>query len=214
MLIKADIDQLMNQLRVELLGASDAQLRARLFDVMTEFFNDSSAWTEIIEFPVITTERTYPVAPTEGQIIRLSGVWDAQCGFIPALMKTVGEVTLKYTPNVAQTMFAKVVKNVSLPTTRDQYPIAPDWTLKQWHTAIKEGVLGNMMNEKNKSYSDSNGAKYHLSRFRKGITDARVSTLRANTEGTQAWRFPQQYRANTQQGGVPSFGVNGGERSF
>lgn len=212
MLAKADIDQLMNQLRVELLGASDAQLRARMFDTMTEFFNDSSSWTEIIDLAVIPTSAQYDIAPTEGQIIRLSGTIDSQLCFVPALMQTPGVICFRWPPNVAQTYRVKVVKNVSLPTTRDQYPIAPDWVLKQWHTAIKEGVLGNMMNEKNKSYSEPKGALYHLTRFRKGITDARIATLKANTEGTQAWRFPQGFRANTQQGGVPSFGGN--DRTF
>ncbi len=212
MLAKADIEQLMNQCRVELLGSSDAQLRARMFDVMTEFFNDSSAWTEVIELAVIPSERAYDIAPTEGQIIRLAGSVDVNGCFMPAIMPEIGRIVFRSPPNTAQTWYVKVVKNVALPTTKDQYPIAPDWTLKQWHTAIKEGMLGNMMNEKNKSYSDPKGAQYHLARFRKGITDARVSTLRANTEGTQAWRFPQSFRANTQQGGVPSFGGN--ERSF
>lgn len=212
MLVKADITQLMNQLRVELVGVSDAQLKARMFDTMAEFFNDSSAWTEVLSLPVITTARSYAIAPTDGRILRLSGVADANGAFISALMPDVGTVVLKYAPNVAQTYYVKVVKTVTLPTTKDGYPIAPDWTLAQWHNAIKEGMLGNMMNEKNKSYSDPKGALYHLTKFRKGITDARVSTQRANTEGAQAWRFPQQFRANTQQGGVPSFG--GTDRTF
>jgi hypothetical protein len=212
MLAKADITQLMNQLRVELIGASDAQLRARMFDTMTEFFNDSSSWTEIIDLTVVPDTNEYDIAPTEGQIIRLAGVIDSQSCGIAALMPTIGTLLLRSAPNTAQTYQVKVVNNVSLPTTKDDYPIAPEWVLKQWHTAIKEGMLGNMMNEKNKSYSDPKGALYHLSRFRKGITDARIATLKANTNGAQAWRFPQSFRANTQQGGVPSFG--GSDRTF
>lgn len=212
MILKADLDQMLNQLRVELIGASDAQIKARLFDTLHEFFNDSSSWKERIEMPVVPTTRTYAIAPVEGQILRLDGVVDNQDGFISALMPDVGSVLLKYPPNVAQTYFAVVTKSVSLPTTREQIPIAPDWVLKQWHIAIKEGMLGNMMNEKNKSYSDPKGALYHLSRFRKGITDARVSTLRGNTVGAQAWRYPQQFRGNTQKGGVPGFA--GTDRTF
>ena len=212
MLVKADTDQIMNQLRVELIGVSDALLRSMMFDVMTEFFNDSSSWYEWIEIAAQPDVKTYDVAPTEGQIIRLDGVCKADGTYVGALMPTIGVVEVRHAPNQAEQWFAKLIKNVVLPTGKDQYPIAPDWVLKQWHNTIKEGILGNLMNQKSKSWSDSKGALYHLSRFRKGINDARVSTLRANTHGAQAWRFPQSFRVRTQQGGVPSFA--GTDRTF
>lgn len=210
---KQDTDRLMREVQVELIGASELHIKAKAFDVMTEFFNDSSWWEEIIQVPIVAGTVLYNIAPTEGQIIRLRGTVDANCSFQPALMPEVGVLVLANPPNVSQTFYAAVVKNVVAPVQRDGWPIGPMQALQQFYLAIKEGMLGNLMNEKDKSYSNSKGALYHLTRFRKGIADARVARLRANTVGATAWRFPQTFRANTQQGGVPSFAGNN-ERSF
>lgn len=213
MLTKQDTDRLMREVQVELIGASELHIKAKTFDVMTEFFNDSSWWQETITMPVLAGNKQYNIAPTDGQIVRLVFVTDSGGFFQPALMYDVGMVTLVNPPNVSQTFYATVTKNVVAPTQKDGWPIGPAQALQQFYLAIKEGLLGNLMNEKDKSYSDSKGALYHLTRFRKGIADARVARLRANTNGASAWRFPQTFRANTQQGGVPSFAGNN-ERTF
>lgn len=222
---KQDFEQLMNQARVTLIGASEQGLRGALYDVLAEFFNDSSCWTSCIEVPAVPDVRCYPLVVNEGQIIRLVGVSTAapppgsginalpQGIAIPALMPTVGELILAHSPASATTYVAEVVTNVSLPTAKEQYPIAPDWVLPIWHVGILDGLIGKMMMQPNKSYSSTAQAAYHLKRFRDAIARARVSKMRANTNGAQNWRFPQQFRSNTQQGGVPSVGSTN-ERIF
>lgn len=212
MLNKADTERLMREVQVELIGASELHIKAKLFDILTEFYYDSGSWQETISVPVVAGTQLYDITPVEGQILRLVVVTDAGGYFQSALMPCVGQLVLKYIPNVSQTFTATVAKSVVAPVAKDGWPIAHEQTLREFYLAIKEGMLGNLMNEKNKSYSDSKGALYHLTKFRKGITDARIATLRANTNGAQAWRFPQAFRANTQQGGVPSF--SGNERTF
>lgn len=214
MLLEQDVEQLINQCHVELTGASRGGILAKMYEVMTEFFNDSSIWRETITFNAIPNKRDYVLEPTEGQIIRLKGVCDVNGSFYPALMPDPAArcILLRNAPNQAQQLFASVVKNVSLPTARG-LPIAPDWVLQKWHLAIKHGIIGQLMNEQNKSYSEKKGALYNLSKFRQYVNEARAQALRANTEGASAWRFPQQFRANTQQGGVPTIG-SGNERVF
>lgn len=221
MLAQIDVSNLLNQLRVELIGSSDALLRSLMYQVMTEFFNDSSIWTEAIPISAVPNQRRYDITPVDGQIIRLEGVAHVTFNtdgtlnghyFIPALMPEIGTIVASHAPASAQNWFASVVKNVSLPTLRDGVPIAPEFTLKQWFLAIKHGILGEMMNQKDKSWSDAKGAAYHLTKFRGYIGNARSIKLRANTNGASAWRFPQGFRVNSQQGGVPSFG--GTERTF
>ncbi len=214
MLLDQDVRQLVNQCFVELTGASEAGVKAKMFEVMTEFFNDSSCWRECIPFNAVPDKTVYHLQPVEGQIIRLSGVSDVNNTFYPALMAdmSANHITLRHAPNTAQQLFAKVVKNVSLPTHKG-IPIAPDWVLQKWHLGIKHGIVGQLMNEQNKSYSDKKGALYNLSQFRRYINEARAQSLRANTEGAAAWRFPQTFRANTQQGGVPTLGT-GNDRVF
>lgn len=222
---KQDFDQMMNQARVTLTGASEAGLRGALYDTLAEFFNDSSCWTQDVVVSALPNRTSYPLVVSEGQIIRLSGVFTAPppagssstAGpggfFVSALMPEVGTLILAAAPATATQMLATVVTNVALPTAKEAVPIAPDWVLPIWHVGILDGLLGKMMIQPNKSYSNQTQGAYHLKRFRDAISRARVSKLRANTNGTQAWTFPQTFRASTQRGGVPSVGSSN-ERNF
>lgn len=221
-----DFTQLMNQARVTLVGSSDAGLKGAFYDVCSEFLNDSSAWTQDVSFLAITTRTEYMLNVPEGQIIRLAGVATPQTpqgqaqnantvpgGIpVPALMPDVGTVVIP-AQNADTRLVATFVCNVGLPSDRKGVPIAPDWLLPIWHVGLLDGLLGKMMLQPGKSYSNERTATYHLKRFRDAIARARVSKLRASTNGTQAWRFPQTFRANTQQGGVPSTGSTN-ERTF
>lgn len=220
----------MTQAVAKLVGVSDGALKAEFYDVLTEFFNDSSCWTDCVTFQYQPNTIAYPVNVAEGQIIRLNSVADwgpvsppnllsaITPGTpsplpLPALMPQIGLVVLSNIPS--NTGFAQAIftLNCSLPTSRDGMPIAPDWVLPIWHLGLLDGLLGKMMNDPNKSYSSTTGATYHLKRFRDAIARARVSKLRANTLGSGAWRYPQTFRALSQQSGVPAIGSSS-ERSF
>lgn len=210
---KKDWDHLITEATVQLVGVSDKGLKGATYDVLTEFFNDSSCWTQTVTVNAVSTSRLYPLQVNEGQIIRLVGTFDENSFLVPSVMPNIGELILANAPNTAQTLYSEVVTNVALPTARDQMPIAPDWVLPIWHVGILDGLLGKMMAQPGKSYHNKEMAAYHLKRFRDAIARARVSKLRANTNGTQAWRFPQSFRTNSQQGGVPATG-GGTDRRF
>jgi len=223
MINKQDWEQLIAQAQAQLTGAGIAALKNEMYDVLSEFLNDSSAWTEMVPFNVIPSTGVtstgapnniaYPVQVTEGQIIRLAGVIDSNGTPQPALMFDIGTITLKFPVNVTQVFTAALVKNVYLPLTKDSIPQGPDWLLPIWHVGLLDGILGKMMNTPGRSYTNADKATYHLKRFRDAIARARVSKLRANTVGSQAWAYPQGFRTRSQQGGVPTVG-NGNERSF
>jgi hypothetical protein len=212
-----DLRTVMNQCRVELTGASDAMLKSMMYEVMDEFFRDTNSWREEVVFNVAPPAQqpqnpqqhqkavSYPIAVSEGQIIRLDGVINVHRSFVGAIMPHIGTVVLSHIPNEPQQYTAFVTKNVSLPLTKDGFPIGPEWLLKKWHLAIKCGIVGNLMNQKNKSYSDSKGALYNLQKFRQFVANVRSAVLRANTSGASAWRFPQQFRSISQKGGVPVY---------
>lgn len=216
MINKQDYDQLLTQAASKLTGASNGAIKNEFYDVLTEFLNDSSAWTEAVQFAVVGDNVTvaYPLQVTEGQIIRLVGIVDGNGTPQPALMFDVGTITLKFPANTNQTFTATFVKNVYLPLTKEDIPIGPDWLLPIWHVGLLDGILGKMYATPGRAYSSDTKGVYHLKRFRDAIQRARVSKLRANTLGAQAWSFPQSFRTRTQQGGVPTVGNNGNERTF
>lgn len=222
---KVDLDQLLNQARVKLVGASDGGLKGEFYDVVSEFLNDSSSWTQDVTVAYQAGVTSYPLFVPEGQIIRLNGTqdWGTQVpqqgqrpqngSFMPALMPEIGQLCLAHAPNVAGYMLVSLVCNVALPTDKNLLPQAPQWLLPVWHVGLLDGILGKMMAQPQKSYTNSTQAAYHLKRFRDAIARARTSKLRANTVGSAAWRFPQQFRSVSQQGGVPAVG-SASERSF
>lgn len=198
---------LLNQARIKLPGASDAGITAELYDVMREFFRDSNAWTEDIEFTPVAEQRDYHLTPLrEGQIIRLVGVWDSKGIPVPAFMHEFGEVRLLHEPQAAQSqqtnLFARVIKNITLPTGRDNMPIAPYWTLGVYNVDILDGLLGKMMGQQAKSFSNGTMSTYHLRRFRTAIQLARTAAIRQNSVGAQEWAYPRGWSAGSQRGGV------------
>lgn len=202
--LKQDTDRLMNQARVKLPGSSDAGIKGELFEVFHEFFNDSSSWTENVPVSILVGTTTYSVAPGEGgTIIRLAGVVDATGLPQPAILNDrFNGITFSHAYNNVQTFTATLVKNVVLPTQKDCIPEVPEWVLPVFGPTILHGLLGKMMGQLSKSYSNDPLSVYHTKKFRDGIAMARTASLRRNTFGTQAWTFPQGFRTRNQRGGV------------
>lgn len=203
MIDPADFNRVMNQLRVKLTGASDAGVKAEMYDVLHTFFKDSSSWLEALTVITVQDQLDYDIAPAEdGQIIRLAGIVDANGLPVPALMPTVGTISLRDKPNAGQTITVTVIKTVELPNDNNMIPIAPDWVLKQYPGTIMAGILGNMQSQSNASWTDAKGAVKNSAIFRAGIAEARRDALHRNTIGAQAWSFPQSFRTRNQRGGV------------
>lgn len=217
MIDKQDLEYLLNQTRVKLTGATDAGIKNELFSVLDEFFDLSSSWHEKVFVNGLTNVPSYGVAPTDGQIIRLGwvvgnstyptialyntaiaanpanqGDWTP----LPASLADLNTVLLANTFNSPQLLQIDLIKNVVMPTTRDMVPIAPDWVLRVYGRYILDGILGKLMAQPGKSYSNATTSVYHLKRFQDGISRARVAAMRANTYGGQAWTFPRFARSS------------------
>jgi hypothetical protein len=197
-----DVEHILDQARVELPASSDAAIQHKLFDVLQEFFNDSSWWMEDIAVNVIPDTVAYDLVPSDGQIIRLAGVVDQNMILQPAIMPTIGTILFRSPYANPATFTATVVKNVVLPTGKEFVPVLPDGFLAVWGFGILGGLVGHMMEQMGKPYANVGIANYHLSRFRNAIAAARVAALRRNAFGVQAWAFPQDIKMRSQRGGI------------
>ncbi len=199
---ETDIKFLLNQLQAKIIGASQGQIKAELFDTLREFFNESSSWVETLTINVIANTIEYALVPDVGQILRLAAVVDSNNIPQPAIMPTIGTLQFRNPYNINQVMTAYVVVTCALPRDRDDLPVIPDWVLPAYSEAIQDGVMGKMFNTPQATYSNPKLAQtYHLPRFRNGMAVARADALRRNTFGTQAWRFPG-FASGTQRGSV------------
>lgn len=203
MLDPNDVTRFLNQLRVKLTGASDAGIKAELYDVLHTFFDDSNSWIENLTLITVQDQLDYEIVPVEdGQIIRLVGVQDANGLSIPAMMPDVGTLHLRDKPNAGQTFTVTVTKTVQLPVDGNMIPIAPDWTLKLYAPYIIAGVMAAMQGASNSSYYDPKSQAANFAKFRSGIARARRDALHRHTIGMQAWSFPQTFRTRNQRSGV------------
>lgn len=204
---KKDFERLMNLARTKLPGASDAGMKMELFDVINEFLADSNSWTENLDVPVVASTQDYDLEPQNGGLIlRLVAVFDKNRVGLPSVLSELhppgAKLHLVWPQNTSFTAKAVVIKNIILPTTRDEVPNAPTWLLPVYERVIIDGLLGKMMGQQTKSYTNGTLSAFHLQKFRSGIVTARVAAERANIYGGQSWRFPSTFRTQSQRGGV------------
>lgn len=212
-----DVEATLNELRSNLIGASDAGIKTELYSVIKEFLHDTNAWIEHIELLVENSVQSYNLVPrTGGQVIRLVGVWDGFRFPVNASMPTFSMLNV-HTPvdvtSVAQAVTDRsrqastpwlvvVAKNIDLPNTRQNIPICPEFVLKVYSMYIVDGVLGRMLSQPSKSWSNTALGIYHLKRFRDGISIARDSAWNQNVVGGQRWAFPRNFATSSQRSGI------------
>ena len=186
------LERIMRGARMRLPGALDDVIREELFITLDEFLQRSSIWQEEVTFKVTPARKDYVVAASGGTIVQLFHVKNSNELNVVATMQEPATILLRHTPN-ADTFTALVAKTVVDPTTRDGDPELPEWILTKYHSGILEGVLGRMMSQPAKPYTNERHAVYHMRRFRNAIAGASADARRKNMYGGQAWRFPQSF---------------------
>lgn len=206
----SNLTYLFNRCRVELSGASDQMIRMALFDILHEFFNDTSLWLEAIPGQLTPSTAFYFLQPgnvqslgdpfPEGVIIGFAGLCDLNYGAISADMPQPPILRVQYPPSNPQSVFATVIKSVQIPSTSSDLPAVPTWVVSTYVEYLIAGVKGRLEQQSNRPYSDAKNGMIHYQFFRQGVNIGRTRAIRRNSWGGQAWAFPQQFRTNTQRG--------------
>jgi hypothetical protein len=208
-----DVEYVLNECRIKLPGSADSGIKQELWGVIKEFLQDTNSWIEHQKLLVTANVCHYDVTPRDGgQIIRLIGVLDGNRVPVSATMSNLGRLEIHQQINISSVDVPLtdrstasnhpwkfcIVKNIVFPQTKDQLPIAPDFVLRVYSGTIVDGVLGKMMMQQSKAYSNVALGKYHMQRFRDGIGIARNDAWNQNVLGGQRWRFPQGFAAGSQ----------------
>lgn len=204
---KHDIERFLNLARVKLPGSTDAAIKQELFDTLHEWFSETAMWTEDITIAILANQGDYQLNCQEpGEIVTLGGAINKNGDAQPVDMPSIGVMHLRDIPSNADTWTARVIKVPGSNLSRWGVPEIPEWVLPKWGPYILDGLLGRMMGQINKPYTNERMALYHLRRFRGSITIGRAAALRANTYGVNAWAYPQAFRSRGQRGGVSTAG--------
>jgi hypothetical protein len=216
---QSDIEYVLNECRIKLPGSADSGIKQELWGVIKEFLQDTNSWIEHQQLLVTRAKQHYDVSPRDGgQIVRLVGVMDGNRFPVNATMSRLGVLEIHQRIDISSVSIPPedhttasnhpwhfaIVKNITLPGTKDNVPIAPDFVLKVYSGTIVDGVLGKMMMQQAKSYTNLQLGQYHLKRFRDGIGIARTDTWNQNLLGGQRWRFPNAFATCSQRGGSVS----------
>lgn len=189
-----DINRLMDQLRVRLPGALDGTIQLELFSVMNEFFQNSNSWYEDVEFDVTPSEAIYDIVPSvTASVNRILSVVDKDGHPVAVRMIEPGVIELVDAPSEAATWKTTVALTITDPTDREGYPVFPAWLMSKYGNDILDGVLGRMMSQLAKPYSQPQLAQYHMRRFAQAVNRAGVETLHGHVFRGQNWSFPQTF---------------------
>lgn len=189
-----DLNRLMDNLRIRLPGALDTVLKLELFSVLNDFFQGSNCWYEDIDFPVTAGTTEYTIIPyNTAAPVRLLGVVNSAERPQAAVFSLPDALTLIAAPSEADTFTARVALTVSDPVSRDEYPVFPGWVLNKYNNDIQDGVLGRMMSQIAKPYTNERMAIYHMRQFRGAVALAKVEAMHQNVYRGQNWKFPQTF---------------------
>lgn len=213
--LHSGVHYLYDRARIELVGASDAMIRATMYDVMLEFFNDSSLWLETIPGQIYPMTQLYYLQPgnpqslgdpfPEGRIIRLAGVIGENHFPQGALMPQPPVMMLQFIPSNEMSVWATVVKVPKAPHDGG-LPHVPNHVVEKYEPWLLAGIKGRLMQQPNRPYSDAKNGILQYQTFRQGVNMARVAALRGNVQGGQAWAYPQTFRIESQRGWVVTTG--------
>ena len=190
MMAHPQLTRIMQNCRVHLPGALDGAIQLEMYNIMNQFFKESSAWKEIVCFEVNNSTQTYYVIPTLGEIVRLERVSNMDDVGYAATMPKLGEIVLAAKPEPAK-FRAYLILTVVDPITRDGFPECPDDLLVQYHAEFVDGIISAMMLQVGKPYSNPNLGAIRGRSFRSAIGKARVAAQHMNLHDAQAWRYPK-----------------------
>jgi hypothetical protein len=186
-----EIERLVKNVTIHVPGALEAVLKLELFNVLDEFFRDSLIWKEEVDFETEVDETFYYAVNSDpGTIISLVGVANENDAPVAATMQVPGEITLGTAPSVVETLTATVVLTTVDPVDGDGWPQMPEWILSKYRQGIAAGLLGRLMSQPAKPYTNERLSIYHYRRFRGAVALARAEAEHKNLHDGQAWRFP------------------------
>jgi hypothetical protein len=200
-------------------GATSAIVKQTLLATLREFFVQSGAW--IKEAPPVSLKEgvsdyhldpqaggdvlyvhaiAFPVGPRHKFIPAVSQRRARAMSNSPTAMPVAwhgfidapGKIRLIPTPNAdaKQVLIPYVVLTLPTGCSIDQ-DVVPAWMFRYWKDHWLDGVLGKLMMQPDKPYTNLLQAQYHGKRFRTGMAQAREMAKTQFTNAETSFTFPR-----------------------
>ena len=202
MACREDIERFMNNARVRLPGATDDALQLEMFSMLDEFFKDTNAWMEDIDISVPGNDPAgtiyYAVPSSPSVIDKLMWVFGVpespstlRGAAVGSSMQIPGELMLYTQPSSNVTLRVTVALTVQDPTQKDVYVSFPAWVLAKYRNTLLDGLLGRMMSQPSKPFTNAQMSVFHMRKFNSGKAQARIDVMHGHSWRRQAWAFPR-----------------------
>lgn len=185
------LQRIIDNAQIHLPGAIEDVYKVELYNVCEEFFKTTNAWQEFVPFDTLQDKRVYEIVPTVGIFVRLLGVRDQDGYWRVGWMTEDLFLTLRDLPTGGFEYTAVLAITCLDPTKKDGWPEVPAELLQKYYEPLLEGLLGRMMMQPAKPYSNPDLGTLHQRRFHDRMAVARVELLHGSTFNAQAWRFPK-----------------------
>jgi hypothetical protein len=196
-------ERLIKNARSSLPGSLDNVILLELFNVLDTFFRATRIWDESVTFSVVANspiDTIYYIEPESvSTIVALNWVQNASAFYWAASMAVPGEILLITPPGNNEIYTANVSLSIVDPVNSNGYPEFPAWILEKYGIGILDGLLGRMMAQPAKPYTNPKLAEAHLKFFDKACSIAVNEAVHRNVQGGQAWRFPQTFATRTRR---------------
>ena len=191
MTIESQFDRIHQDTALLLPGALKDAIRHKMFSVVDELCKFGGIWKDEQTLHLKVNKTDYDIVPEYGgKIVRLDSVKDMTDAPIAASLPFPGVLRMGEAPTVAYDVVVTTVCTITDPIRNDKFPNMPEWLLDQHNDTIKHGIVGYMMLEPSKPYSNSSLATYYMRKFRNYIATARANVEAGHVTSQQNWTFP------------------------
>jgi hypothetical protein len=193
-----DLGALLEHAQVRLPGALPETIKLELDALMNDFCDATNVWNLGIPFTTQPNVTDYELTVNNGLINRVLNVVGADNRVMPATFQMPDTLSLVHTPTSEQ----ELTVNVGLIPDNSSPLEVPCWIYAQYRNCLLDGVIGRMMSQTSKPYSNDKAAVFHLRNYAKGAQQAKNDVLHQFMFRGQGWMFPQSIRTRNQRGWI------------
>ena len=199
MMQNASVTRIFDTARLRLPGATDGVMQLEFMNVVQEFCVTTSAWVDATDVRLEPNVNLYDLVPPDanGEIKRIVSVENADPQAprwtSPAWMPVPGVMQIDFIPQADQDIIVFVALQPSELGCKQNFPGVPDWFWTDYTKTLQDGLIGNMLVQPAKPYSNPQMGQFYLKRFISGMSAARIQADNGRRLGGQHWVFPQGF---------------------
>ena len=195
----ATVTRIFDTARLRLPGATDGVMQLEFMNTVQDFCVATNAWQDATDVHLEPNVNLYDLVPPDanGDIKRIMYVEDADPSApkwtANAWMPAPGVLQINFLPQAEQDLIVYVALQPNELGCKQNFPGVPDWFWTDYTQAITDGLIGNMLVQPAKPYSNPQMGQFYLKRFIAGKSAARIQLDNGRRYGGQHWAFPQGF---------------------